>query len=506
MIFDEPVRGKLPPPWFYALAGIDRIRALSQGLTPFPPIAHLLGVRAAHVGPGSGTWTMPAGGLFETETGVLDTAALQESALVEVAMTTLPPGIDVDPVTVSVNYFRPTRPQAGNLMARARVVNASRFYVFSEVEIDDPQGRRIAHAASHLALRRIEPSAPPVPLELRPIEEPTYPTPDPYLRPRGGRMPSLEVWQNNDGSAVMRMFADGTFVAPYQHLLPVEFVAADEGHIVITLRASEWLSRYSAAVATASIASLSNRAGWYASLTMPRRGQSFVGLDQTTRLYRSVPADGRSLRAEGRAEMREGQFVVADVRVHDAEGMLVASAQSIGTVVDNEKRQRPLAREVRRILATLLFTDIVGSTSHAERLGDARWRTLLEDYRGVIRAEIAQYDGVEVDTAGDGFLVRFETPVRALECARAIRNSVQRLGITIRAGMHAGECELQSGKLAGMGVHIAARVQALASPDEVLVSSTVKDLALGSGLRFEDRGEHTLKGVAGEWRLYALIE
>jgi class 3 adenylate cyclase len=319
-------------------------------------------------------------------------------------------------------------------------------------------------------------------------------------------MPPLEVWQNNDGHAVMRMFADGTFVAPYQQLLPVDFVEGAQGHIVITLPASEWLSRYSASVATAGIASLSNRAGWYASLTIPRRGQSLVGLDQTTRFYRSVLTDGRSLRAEGRAELREGQFVVADVRVHDGAGMLVASAQSIGTVVDNAKRQTRPAPEARRILATLLFTDIVASTSHAERLGDARWRSLLEEYRGVMRTEIAQHVGVEVDTAGDGFLVRFETPVRALECASAMRNGAKRLGVTIRAGVHAGECELQSGRLAGMGVHIAARVQALASPGEVLASSTVKDLALGSRLRFEDRGEHMLKGVTGEWRLYALVE
>src|SRR6185369_16114910 len=141
MIFDEPVRGRIPPPWFWALPGIERIRAIYQGLLPLPPIAHLLGVRAAHVGPGSGTWTMPAGGMFETEAGTLDTAPLQETALLEVAMTTLPHGMDANPVTLAVSYFRPMRPEPGNLLARARVINASRFFVFSEVEIEDPQGR-----------------------------------------------------------------------------------------------------------------------------------------------------------------------------------------------------------------------------------------------------------------------------------------------------------------------------------------------------------------------------
>jgi len=504
MIFDEPVRGRVPPSWFWALSGIDRVRALYQGLLPLPPVAYLLGVRAAHIGPGSGTWTMPANRSFETEAGTLDPAPLQETALFEVAMTTLPPGVDALPMTVTVNYFRPPRPETGNLLARARVVNASRLFVFAEVEIEDPQGRRIAHGSSHLRLRRVEPRPPPVPAELAPAAEPIYATPHPYLRQQAGTMPPLTTWQENDGDAVMRMFADGTFVAPYQFLLPVKFLAAERGHIVITLAGSEWLCRYLPSVASAAIASLANRAGWYACLTMPRRGQSLVALEQTTRFYHSVPADGRMLRAEARAELREGAFVVAEASIHDADGCLVSSAHSFGAVIDDTARQRRPVREAKRILTTLLFTDVVGSTEHAERLGDARWRALLEEHRAVIRAEIHHFDGVEVQTVGDGFLIRFEAPMRALECAHAIRVPIQRLGISIRAGVHTGECDLQDGNVSGMGVHIAARLQALASPDEVIVSSTVKDLALGSGMHFDERGIHTLKGVPGEWRLYAL--
>jgi class 3 adenylate cyclase len=506
MIFNEPVRGRIPPPWFWALPGIERIRAIYNGSLPLPPVAHLLGVRAAHVGPGSGTWTMPAGGMFETEAGTLDTAPLQETALLEVAMTTLPQGMDANPVTLAVSYFRPMRPAPGNLLARARVINASRFFVFSEVEIEDPQGRLIAHASSHLELRRIEPAPPPPPAELHSIEEPSYATPHPYLRQQVGAMPRLAMWQENDGDTVIRMFADGKFRAPYQNLLPVDFVTAEKGHIVITLPTSEWLCRYSPSVASASITSLANRAGWYAGLTMPRCGQSFVGLDQTTRLYRPVLADGRPLRAEGRAKVREGRFVAVEVYVHDADKQLVSSAHSIGVIVDNAKRQRRSHPGAKRILATLLFTDVVGSTEHAERLGDARWRGLLDEHYGAIRTELGRYDGVEVKTIGDGFLIRFDTPIRALECARTIVTSVQRLGIGIRAGVHTGECDLRNGDLTGVAVHIAARVQALASPGEVLVSSMVKDLALGSGMRFEERGVHTLKGVPGEWNLYALTE
>jgi uncharacterized protein (TIGR00369 family) len=308
MIFDEPVRGRVPPSWFWALSGIERVRALYQGLLPLPPVAHLLGVRAAHIGPGSGTWTMPACQSFETETGGLETAPLQETPLIEVAMTTLPQGMNAVPITVTVNYFRPPRPQPGNLLARARVVNSSRFFVFSEVEIKDPQGRRIAHGSSHLRLQRIEPTSPPVPAELASAAEPTYATPHPYLRQQAGTMPALTTWQQNDGDAVMRMFADGTFVAPYRFLLPVEFLTAERGHIVITLTSSEWLCQYLPSVASACIASLANRAGWYACLTVPRRGQSLAALEQTTRFYHAVPADGRALRAEARAEIAREHF------------------------------------------------------------------------------------------------------------------------------------------------------------------------------------------------------
>jgi acyl-coenzyme A thioesterase PaaI-like protein len=220
---------------------------------------------------------MPAAGMFETEAGTLDTAPLQETALLDVATTTLPPGWDAMPLTVAVSYLRPMRPQPGNLLARARVINASRFFVFSEVEIDDPQGRRIAHASSHLELRQVEPTPPPAAPELRPLEEPNYATPAPYLRQQTCAMPRPSMWDEHEGYTIMRKFAEGTFKAPYQQLLPVEFVRAEKGHIIIKLLASEWLCRYSPAVATTGITSLANRAGWYAGQTMPTRGQSFVG-------------------------------------------------------------------------------------------------------------------------------------------------------------------------------------------------------------------------------------
>jgi class 3 adenylate cyclase len=123
-----------------------------------------------------------------------------------------------------------------------------------------------------------------------------------------------------------------------------------------------------------------------------------------------------------------------------------------------------------------------------------------------VRTEIVHWEGIEIDRAGDGFFVRFDTPARAIECARAVRTAAKRLSIDIRAGIHTGECELQSGKVAGMAVHIAARAQGVANPGEILVSRTVTELATGSGTRFEDRGLHVLKGVPGEWRLFSVSD
>jgi pimeloyl-ACP methyl ester carboxylesterase len=161
--------------------------------------------------------------------------------------------------------------------------------------------------------------------------------------------------------------------------------------------------------------------------------------------------------------------------------------------------------EPDRILATILFTDIVGSTDRAAELGDRRWRDLLENFYGVVRRELPRFRGVEVSTAGDGVLATFDGPARGIRCARSIADAVLALGLEVRTGLHTGECELIDDNVGGIAVHTASRVAALARPGEVLVSHTVKDLVAGSGIRFESRGTHTLKGVPGEWPLFATI-
>jgi class 3 adenylate cyclase len=160
--------------------------------------------------------------------------------------------------------------------------------------------------------------------------------------------------------------------------------------------------------------------------------------------------------------------------------------------------------EPERVLATVMFVDIVGSTEQATRLGDREWRDLLDRYYAIARRQLARFRGREIDTAGDGLFATFDGPARAIRCGSAIADAVRVLGIAVRVGIHSGECEVIGEKVGGIAVHIGARIAGQAGPGEVLVSSTVRDLVAGSGIPFEDRGRHSLKGVPGEWSLFSV--
>jgi len=203
-------------------------------------------------------------------------------------------------------------------------------------------------------------------------------------------------------------------------------------------------------------------------------------------------------------------------RIRGAEVVDLPELTGVYTWVDDDAHQATMAATERfvsrlteragseRVLATVLFTDIVGSTELAAKLGDSAWRQLLERHHAIVRRELARFQGRELDTAGDGFFAAFDGPARAVLAASAIRDSLDALEIAVRAGVHTGECEVSDGKIAGIAVSIGARIAALAASGEVLVSSTVKDLVAGSDLRFEDRGEHRLRGVPEPWRLFAV--
>jgi pimeloyl-ACP methyl ester carboxylesterase len=183
-------------------------------------------------------------------------------------------------------------------------------------------------------------------------------------------------------------------------------------------------------------------------------------------------------------------------------------AGDVDAVVDEVEEFLTGARPVHdsdRVLATVLFTDIVGSTQRASELGDRRWSAVLEQHHALVRRELERFRGREVDTAGDGFLATFDGPARAIRCACAVRDSVRSLQLEIRAGVHTGECEVMGDKVGGIAVHTGARVADAAGAGEVLVSSTVRDLVAGSGIQFENRGEHELRGL-GTWRLYSVVD
>jgi class 3 adenylate cyclase len=179
------------------------------------------------------------------------------------------------------------------------------------------------------------------------------------------------------------------------------------------------------------------------------------------------------------------------------------SNEAVGAILEFLRGEAPVTVP-DSVLATVLFTDLVGSTERAAALGDRSWRDVLTRHHADVRRELARYRGVEVDAAGDGFFCRFDGPARAMACARAIVDGASELDLEVRCGVHTGECELVGDKIAGIAVVTGSRISALAAPGEVLVSSTVKDLVAGSEVSFDERGEHDLKGVPGTWRLYAV--
>ncbi len=221
-------------------------------------------------------------------------------------------------------------------------------------------------------------------------------------------------------------------------------------------------------------------------LVMHRREDSFLKIEHSRYIASRIPG-ARYVELEGRDNM----FSLGD------------SDALIGEIEEHLTGVRHVD-EHDRMLATVMFTDIVDSTRRAAEMGDRGWRFLLERHDALFRHALERHRGREVKRTGDGFLATFDGPQRAIRCAMAIRDAVQALGIEVRAGLHTGECEVRGDDIGGIGVHIGARVSALARPNEVLVSSTLRDLVIGSGLEFDDRGTHDLKGVPDEWRLFAV--
>jgi class 3 adenylate cyclase len=349
----------------------------------------------------------------------------------------------------------------------------------------------------------LDPPPPPPPSPIEPIEQPTWAAPDPWQRPAGVNVPT-SLWDTTDGKEIIQKLRTGGLRTPLHSLFGFVMSDASHGRIVGTFPASEWFCADSRNVAPSIIAAMANMTGWTAGMTTHRAGETLIGLEASVLFLREVVADGRPIRAEARTRLDTGDLLVSETVVYDADDQVVATSKGLAVPIDNKRRRRAHRRASERALCTILFTDIVDSTKRAEALGDRAWHALLEQHNDVARREITRCMGLVVKSTGDGLLARFGSPTRALDCAVHLRDALGRLGIQIRAGLHTGECETTDDDIVGMAVNLAARIQATAAPGEVLVSSTVKDLAAGAGHRFENRGEHTLKGVEEPWRLWAV--
>ena len=288
-------------------------------------------------------------------------------------------------------------------------------------------------------------------------------------------------------------------------LLGLGIVDISEGFIAAVLPAGEWLCNRSREVSPAVIASLAHHVLAGASGTLAPIDHRIGVLDSTVSFLATVAPDGRELLARARITHRRDNVMSCSAEVTDADGQVVAVGH--GTSMVRPPRPRAAQGEpAERRIVTVLFSDIVKSTERAAELGDGGWTNLLDRHHATVRKQLQLYNGTEVKTTGDGFLTTFESPGQAIQAARAIRDGVQALGLEIRVGLHTGECEVSKKDVAGIAVHIASRVQAMAEPGGILLSGTVHDLVTGSGLPFTDRGRHPLKGVQGEWQIYALAD
>ncbi|NGP53520.1 adenylate/guanylate cyclase domain-containing protein [Thioalkalivibrio sp. XN8] len=467
-------------------------------------MARLFGYRLTHVAAGTVTLAMPANDANIAGIGQMEISAPMVAALEGACNTALPAGFDVLPLRLGFDPFRPAWPGRGNLLCRARVVSSSNLFVNAVVQVEDSDGRHVAQGSLHCAVVPISPPCPPPPDNMPPVQEPVYDTPDPYLR-KVAVSPVLELMEREDGLEIMRQFKDGRIRMPVASLYGISLHDIEANRASLSMPASGWFCSFGRQVSAQAIGALANIAIFSGVVSLHRPGSTTVMLGSATTFLRQVPADGQRVHAEVTTCEAAPNVYLAEATLRTAAGGMAARSVASIMRIDASKRERRPRAEARRVLATLLFVDIVDSTSLAGRMGDVAWRNLLDEFRQRVRREISRFNGTEVDTAGDGFFVRFDSPAYAIEAARAAGNAIEGLGVKLRAGVHTGECELVGTRLAGLAVHIAARIMATAGAGETMVSSTVRELSGGSGFGFADRGEHELKGVPGKWRLYAVI-
>jgi class 3 adenylate cyclase len=450
---------------------------------------------------------MPASPWLQTSTTVVDATALVEVAMSTAVLTTVPPGTSVRTAGLSFTHFRPTTIESEMLIARARAVSSGATFTFSEVLVDDALGREVLRASGVSLAEPRDVPAGSAALADQPVPEPRYPSPDPHrrpLRPGVGPLPPDE-FKGQDGLTIARRIVSGELPAPpVMELLGLRGFEVDERKSRMVLPTSDWLCwRSRDHIAPAVVAMLVYRALVTCAYSEVRDLFRLGTLGVNISFLADVANDGTELVAQGRVTDREGDYAFMNATVTDARGRRIAAGHHVMLLL------RPKPRPVQApttVVTTVLFTDLVASTSTAAQLGDERWNELLARHHRLVRQHLDQLDGREVKTTGDGFLAVFDDPAQAVECATRLRAAVRGIGLDLKVGVHTGRCELSDGDVAGIAVHVAARVLHAAEPGEVLVSGTIRDLLLGSEFKFEDRGRHRLKGIDGEWLLFAVSD
>ncbi len=509
LIAREAPQGAMWGPEVLHMPGLELLRSSLERQLPDPPMTKLSGLRLSEVGLGMATTFMPASEWWQSGAGVFfagTTAFVADLALGCSVLTSAPAGMGVTTSELSVSYLRVPTLRSQTIIGRGRLIHATRSLGLAEATLEDARGRLLGHSSSRCVLVRIDPEI----LAARRLPEaPASDAAEPYLREVEGEVYGPEYWEATPGLTVIQQFVEGTFVPPCFRLMGLRGVEADEGAMTVAMPASGWLCNAFGVLYGGAIAFLADAALTMAAATTVPAGTAFNTIDLKLYFLRpAVPGDGELI-ARSKLVHRGRTIAVVNCEITGPDGALIAQGTGSVLILPGRHWERPvqvadeLGGESARVLTTVLFTDMVDSTRRAAEIGDERWRRLLAEYHAVVREQIRRFRGREVDTAGDSFLVAFDGAARAVRCAMAVRERVRRLDLDVRSGIHAGECEESGGKLVGIAIHIGSRVEAAAQPGEILVSSTVKDLVGGSGIEFEDRGKHTLKGLSDAWHLYA---
>lgn len=504
----EPARGTNWGPEVAQMSGLEMLRASLERRLPDAPITKLTGLRLSEAGLGLASASMPASPWWQSGAGVFlagTTAFVSDMPLGCAVLTSAPAGWGITTSELSVNFLRTPTIRCQTIIGRAHLIHATRSLGLSEATIEDGRGRMLGHATSRCVLFRLDPE---VMASTRNDELQPGRGPDPYLLAVEGDVRGQEFWDTTSGVEVMKHVAAGEFVPPCWLLMGLRAVNTGEGKMTLAMSTSRWLCNSFGVIYGGAIAFLADATIILAAGSTVHAGTAFNTMDLKVNFLRPVLPDGE-LTAHASVIHRGRTIAVVNCEIRDDHGKLAASATSSVLILPGRHWERPVqvADEVTpdasRVLTTVLFIDIVDSTQRAAALGDRRWREALADYQSAVRQEIQRFHGSEVDSTGDGFLVAFDSAARAVRCAAAAREAIRGVGLEIRAGVHTGECERSGGKLVGIAVHTGSRIEALAAPGEILVSSLVKELVAGSGIAFEDRGEQELKGVPGAWRLFA---